>query len=70
MKLFIYTPYKNYSFGSTIVAAKDQAEADAVLKSDRGSYCTPVEFSEVLEGVTAQGQPRIVHDTSGSTLSA
>jgi hypothetical protein len=65
MKLFVYVPYRNYTFGSLIIAANTQEEADAVLKSDYGTYCTPVEFSEVLEGVTAQGQPRIVHNTAG-----
>lgn len=67
MKLFVFTPSRNYTFGSTIVAANSIEEAQKVLEMD-GKYlikCYGVKFQEVLEGVTAEGQPRIVHSTSG-----
>lgn len=65
MKLFVYTPYRNYTYGSTIVAAHDAKEADEILKRDRGACCTPVSFEREIEGVIAYGQPRIVENTTG-----
>ena len=63
MKLFVYTPNKPYTWGSTIIAAHNQKEADAVLAA--ADILTPVSFSEVLEGVYAKGKPRVIEDTSG-----
>lgn len=67
MKIFVFIPSRNYTFGSTLVAANSVEEAQKVLETD-GVYlirCYRVKFQEVLEGITAEGQPRIVHSTSG-----
>ena len=64
MKVFVYTPFQSYTFGSMLIAANSQEEAEQVIEQDY-SLREPVEFEQVLEGVTAIGQPRILHCTVG-----
>ena len=65
MKVFVYIPFQSYTFGSMLIAAKDQKEAEQVIEQDYSLTREPVEFEQVLEGVTAEGQPRILHCTVG-----
>ena len=68
MKLFIFVPSHNYTFGSTIVAANSQKEAQEIVNADAEYLVSNygLEFSEVMEGVEAYGQPRIVHTTTSA----
>jgi hypothetical protein len=61
MKVYVFAPGTRYSFGSTIVAANSVEEAELLAADAR----FPGEFIEELAGVTATGEPRIVHDCSG-----
>jgi hypothetical protein len=61
MKVYVFAPGTRYSFGSTIIAAHSVEEAELFNRDAR----LPGEFIEELEGVTATGEPRIVHDCSG-----
>lgn len=61
MKVYVYAPGSRYSYGATIIAANSPEEADRLNSTAR----FPGEFIEELEGVTATGEPRIVHDCSG-----
>lgn len=63
MKVFVYIPFQSYTVGSMLIAAHSQEEAEQVLESDYSLTREPVEFEEALEGVTAVGQPRILHCT-------
>lgn len=65
MKLFVYIPYQSHTFGSMLIAANSQEEAVKVIEQDYSLTREPVEFSEELQGVTAVGQPRILHFTVG-----
>ena len=65
MKVFVYTPFQSYTFGSMLIAANSQEEAVKVIEQDYSLTREPVEFEQVLEGVTAIGQPRILHCTVG-----
>jgi hypothetical protein len=61
MKLYLYHPDGKYSFGSVIIAANNQEEADELAAQT--SYS--ISFTEILGGVYADGEPRIVEDSTG-----
>jgi hypothetical protein len=61
MKLYLYFPTGRHSFGSAIIAANNQEEADALAAQT--SYS--VSFHSILDAVYADGEPRIVEDSVG-----
>lgn len=61
MKVYIYAPKTPYSFGIALVAATSQEEADTIARKQSSI----LKFSKILDGVTAEGESRVLIDESG-----
>lgn len=58
MNIYVYLPFRQYSSGSTHIAANSLDEAGALARTVPIS----LRFSHTLAGVEATGEPRIVFD--------
>ena len=66
MKLFVYRSYRPQEYGSILVAAKNQKEADTVVAMERVRHVVPVIFEKTIPKAYVVGNvPGILEDTTG-----
>lgn len=65
MRVFLYEPTAKYTFGNTLIAAKNKEEADKIAAEHAERVSGGLAFVEQVKWLSYHGSAGIVVDSSG-----